>query len=241
MPTASAISLHRAMPASSLAAAATASCACGTCAAARRPSYSRTRRQRAGWTMGTRAQDCGGGAIACLAASDDGRHLYAATEEASCLGWDVRKLVTPLYNARVGRAVKGRASGIVALSHHPALRHTLVVRLSSGETLALTSHTAAVTALLPPGRRTAVAADDDAGPWARGRRTTRPLPRRRATGACVATAARGCGAARPLAARRVPCYGAAASRAPRSCNACGSAAASTTCGCARSCRLPRVW
>ena len=103
-----------------------------------------------GWTMGARASVWRRTrASACFAASADGRHLYAATEEACILGWDVRKLNATLSTMRLGR-VLDRAGGVVALSHHPRLRQTLVAQVSSGEMLALDVATSAVTALLDP-------------------------------------------------------------------------------------------
>jgi hypothetical protein len=105
-----------------------------------------------GWTLGVRAQDVRAGAIAALAASPDGAHVYSGSDEGVLLGWDVRSLNTPAQVVRVGRALGGAAAaafgpgaggagsrGMISLTHHPSLREMLCVQMSSGRRRALLS------------------------------------------------------------------------------------------------------
>ena len=103
----------------------------------------------AGWTMGTRTQNWRAGATNALVATPDGGRLYAATDEGNIIGWDVRNCASALHVVRVGRALSsgGGCEGLVALSHHPTLRHTMVAQLSSGCTVAVDVETAAVLAI----------------------------------------------------------------------------------------------
>ena len=104
------------------------------------------------FTMGVRVQERRAGAINVLTSSPCGTRLYAATDEGVVLGWDTRRLNQTLCAVRAGRAVcaGSGSSGIVALSHHPTLRHTLCAQLGSGACIVLDSTTAAVMALSRP-------------------------------------------------------------------------------------------
>ena len=84
-----------------------------------------------GWSMGVRTVDCRAGAISVLAPSPCGARLYAGTDDGVVLGWDTRKLGHTLCVVRAGRAVCAGegSSGVIALSHHPALRHTLCAQV----------------------------------------------------------------------------------------------------------------
>ena len=105
-----------------------------------------------GWTLGTRAQSCRAGAINTLAVSADERRICAGTEEGCILVWDARVLNATLGVVRVGPAVAGRAGGegIVAMSHHPGLRHTLCAQLASGLLVAVNADAATVLAVRRP-------------------------------------------------------------------------------------------